>query len=64
MMGFEMPLPVVSWFMPGWWAMASMMLVEAVERSSWELMILIGAGEYFSFVSPVTPVTVSSFSFR
>ena len=64
MMGFEMPLPVVSCAMPGWWAMASMMLVADVARSSCGRTRLMGAVECFSLVSPVTPVTTSSFSCR
>ena len=64
MMGFDIPPPVVSCDSPGWWAMASMTFVEAVERNSCGRMMLMGAVAFFNFVSPVTPVTTSSFSFK
>ena len=64
MMGLEMPLPVVICATPGCLAMASMMFVEVVCRNSLPETMEIGAVEFFSFVSPVTPVTTSSLSFR
>ena len=39
MMGFEILPPVVSWLTPGWWAMASMIFVEAVARNTWGEMM-------------------------
>ena len=48
---------------PGWWAMASMMLVEGC-ISSWRAETKeMGAGDCFSFWLPVKPVTTTSFSF-
>ena len=44
--------------------MASMMFVEAVALSTCGEMMLTGAVASFSFVSPVTPVTVTSFKFK